>query len=144
MERSLVSVAAAVLSLFATQQALARDTFARLDGAQETPSAGDPDGSGAALIEVKPNAANPRVCVSLGFQGIAAPTAMHIHSGAVGVAGPVVINLATVLSGEAQCVSAPLATVKAINKNPQNFYINIHNAAFPGGAVRGQLEDSDF
>jgi hypothetical protein len=29
--------------------------------------------------------------------------------------------------------------MKRIRQNPENFYVNVHNADFPDGAVRGQL-----
>jgi hypothetical protein len=29
--------------------------------------------------------------------------------------------------------------VRAINRNPRGYYTNLHNADFPGGAIRGQL-----
>ena len=31
------------------------------------------------------------------------------------------------------------AVLGRIRRNPANFYINVHNADFPGGALRGQL-----
>jgi hypothetical protein len=37
------------------------------------------------------------------------------------------------------CVSAAQELVQAIIQNPENYYVNVHNAPFPGGAVRGQL-----
>jgi len=37
------------------------------------------------------------------------------------------------------CVSAGADQIKDIRQNPQNFYVNFHNADFPDGAVRGQL-----
>jgi hypothetical protein len=38
------------------------------------------------------------------------------------------------------CVTADKDLIKDIRQNPENYYVNVHNAAFPGGAVRGQLE----
>jgi hypothetical protein len=31
--------------------------------------------------------------------------------------------------------------VQSIVADPASFYVNVHNGDFPGGAVRGQLED---
>ncbi len=38
------------------------------------------------------------------------------------------------------CVSdVDRSLIKAIRKDPANYYVNVHNADFPAGAVRGQL-----
>jgi hypothetical protein len=37
------------------------------------------------------------------------------------------------------CVAAEAAVIKRITQNPANFYVNVHNAEFPNGAVRAQL-----
>jgi hypothetical protein len=37
------------------------------------------------------------------------------------------------------CVQASVATLDAIAGNPSNYYVNVHNTDFPGGALRGQL-----
>ena len=73
--------------------------------------------------------------------GIAAPTQAHIHRGAAGASGDAVVDLApTWFAGSAtgsRSVSAALAS--EIVSNPAGFYVNVHNAEFPNGALRGQL-----
>jgi len=80
--------------------------------------------------------------------------AAHIHRGKRGENGPVVANLAWPQDGQAaDCLNAvtqparfggvDAATAQAliadILANPGDYYINVHNTAHPGGAVRGQL-----
>jgi hypothetical protein len=74
----------------------------------------------------------------------------HIHRGAAGANGPVVVNLnlsaanpfplasgsGTLTVNDIQ-VDQTLAT--EIANNPAGFYFNSHTALNPGGAVRGQL-----
>jgi hypothetical protein len=72
--------------------------------------------------------------------GIAPATAAHIHVGAAGVAGPVVVPLAPPTGTSSGCVTGVSPElIKAITQNPQNYYVNVHNAEFPAGALRGQL-----
>lgn len=113
--------------------------FANLTGDREIPGPGDPDGSAAALINLR--SAGNEVCIADFARGIAPPTAMHIHSGAHGVAGPIVVDLTAALNG-VSCVPGDPAVIAAIRANPAGFYLNIHNADFTAGAVRGQLEPS--
>ncbi|NJM30784.1 MAG: CHRD domain-containing protein [Rhizobiales bacterium] len=40
----------------------------------------------------------------------------------------------------ANCIAAPAAALTAIRNNPSQFYVNVHNVPFPGGAARGQLQ----
>lgn len=63
-------------------------------------------------------------------------TGHHIHRGAAGTNGPVVINFSGAYSGT---VTATTALAAEIVGNPTNFYVNLHTAAFPGGEIRGQL-----
>src|SRR5438067_944522 len=60
---------------------------ATLTGANEVPK-GDPDGQGAAGIVLRPG----KVCFGLVASGIGAPVAAHIHKGAAGVVGPIVVD----------------------------------------------------
>jgi hypothetical protein len=115
-----------------------RPLTATLTGEAEVPGPGDPDGSGWALITL--NQGQGQVCFQLVVEDIAPATAAHIHRGTADVAGPVVVGLAAPTSGSSSgCVSADRDLIKAIRQNPQNYYVNVHNAEFPPGAVRGQL-----
>ena len=116
-----------------------RRLTATLTGAAEVPEPGDPDGTGRAVIKL--NQGKGEVCFELTVSNIASATAAHIHSGAAGVAGGVVVTLTPAPSdGSSEgCVTASADLIKDIRQNPGNFYVNVHNADFPDGAVRGQL-----
>lgn len=67
-------------------------------------------------------------------------TAAHIHKGAPGEAGPVVVPLPTPYDGYTQgCMHVSKDTAHAIHDNPWQYYVNVHNEEYPDGAVRGQL-----
>ncbi len=109
-----------------------------MTGAAEVPGPGDTDGTGTARIIV--NHGQARVCYALAVSNIAPATAAHVHRGAVGVAGPVVVPLGAPTDGDSDgCVDVDKALAKEILKYPARFYVNVHNADFPLGAVRGQL-----
>lgn len=111
-----------------------------LTGAAEVPGPGDSNGTGTAIIRL--NQGRGKVCFVLTASNITLPaSAAHIHVGGAAVAGPVVVGLlqpdATGMSGG--CVDASKALIKAIRKNPSNYYVNVHTSDFPAGAIRGQL-----
>ena len=122
---------------------------ATLKGANEVPGPGDPDGRGLALVRT----GRERVCFALAWTGIAPPIFAHIHAGAAGVAGPVVVpffqpganaaSLPDTLSSVAGCVDVDRGLAGRIASNPRAFYVNIHTAEFPDGAIRGQLHRND-
>ncbi len=117
-----------------------RPLAAGLTGAAEVPTTGDPDGSGSARITV--NHGLGKVCYRIAVTGIVLPAvAAHIHLGGVGVAGaPVVTLTAPDVNGVSSgCVIVSRALAKALIQNPTHYYVNVHNATFPGGALRGQL-----
>jgi hypothetical protein len=109
-----------------------------LSGVTEVPGPGDPDGIGAGVMIINGNEVSYEMFVAR----IGAPTAAHIHRGHAGVAGPIVVDLMpSFASGVARgTVTAPAAIISEILASPWNFYVNVHNAEFPAGAVRGQLE----
>ncbi len=116
---------------------------ASLSGANEVPGPGDPDGSGQALV----SPFDSRVCWTVSWADIATPTRAHIHQAPAGVAGPIVVpffeapnGLPATLDSVSGCTAGvDSALVGSILTNPAGFYVNIHNAEFPGGAIRGQL-----
>jgi hypothetical protein len=109
-----------------------------LSGAEEIPGPGDPDGSGKADITL--NHGKGEVCWTLTAQDIGAASAAHIHRGESGVAGPVVVTLSPPSEGSSEgCVAADQELIKSILQDPAQYYVNVHNAEFPQGAIRGQL-----
>jgi hypothetical protein len=106
-----------------------------LTGAAERPGPGDPDGTGVARFAM--NLGTRQICWRLQWSNIDTPTAAHIHVAPVTAPGPVVVPLSPIASGCATNVSKDL--MHAIFRNPGSYYVNIHNAAFPAGAIRGQL-----
>ena len=116
---------------------------ATLSGSQEVPGPGDADGSANAEVTIVDAVDN--VCYEINdVRGISPATAAHIHRGANGVAGPPVVTLQAPTDGESQgCVKAPEAIADEIEANPAGFYVNVHTADYPNGAIRGQLRDFD-
>ena len=76
--------------------------------------------------------------------------AMHIHRGAAGVGGPVVINSnldeqspsANGMLFRQVKITDPdkLKVIEEIMANPSNFYLNVHSTSRPNGLIRGQLQ----
>lgn len=110
-----------------------------LTGAAEAPGPGDPDGTGTALVTF--NRGQQEVCFELTASDIDPATAAHIHVGEAGEPGPVVVGLAPPTDGESSgCVQdVDRDLIDAILQNPADYYVNVHNPAFPAGAIRGQL-----
>jgi hypothetical protein len=113
---------------------------------------GDPNGRGEAYV-FGVDGDPTTLCYVLTVDGIATATAAHIHEGGRGENGPVVANLAAPADGNAaDCLTegevGPGTTpkfptgesVQAILQNPGDYYVNVHNAEYPGGAIRGQLK----
>ncbi len=111
---------------------------AKLLGAEEVPGPGDTDGRGKALVQVLPRF--DAVCFRLRWRDIEAPTRAHIHKGARGVAGPIVVPFFEGQADPRGCTNdVDDDLLRDLRRNPRDYYVNIHNADFPGGAIRGQL-----
>ena len=120
--------------------------YAELAGANEAPKPGAPKGKGTIELNFSRPATGPgEVCYSFKVEGIKLPaSAAHIHKGAKGVAGPVVIPFPVapdakgMAQGCAQKVDRQL--MADILMHPSEYYVNVHTSDFPNGAIRGQIE----
>ena len=110
-----------------------------MTGAAEVPGPGDPDGRGEAKIIVNPG--KSQICWEINVRDIDTATAAHIHSAFPGAAGPVVVGLSPPVTNNNStgCETVDRGIVDAIRKSPQGYYVNVHNATYPAGAIRGQL-----
>jgi hypothetical protein len=80
------------------------------------------------------------LCAVIHVRGTGKPTAAHIHKAASGVAGPIVVTLPTpIFNSSNDCTQIDPALYDDIAASPSAYYVNVHTADLPGGAVRGQL-----
>jgi hypothetical protein len=117
-----------------------RKIAATLTGAAEVPGPGDDNGAG--LFEARVNPGTERICYTLAASSIDPATAAHIHLGGPGEAGDPVLTLDTPDGDDddsEDCQDIDRGLAQAIIQNPENYYVNVHNAEFPNGAIRGQL-----
>jgi len=128
----LTALVVAVGATAATQKS--NSLHATLTGKAETPK-GDPDGRGTAEIKIT----GRKVCWEIKVSGVQKIVAAHIHKGRPGSAGPVVVPFGKVYKAKG-CTTTTAAIAAAIEKTPSAYYVNVHNAKYPGGALRGQLK----
>ena len=131
---------AAVVAALVPALALARSSgttkfvVALVGGKYEVPK-GAPAGKGTATITIS----GTKVCWAYtSLTGISKETASHIHKGAAGVAGPVVVPLGGAFKAKG-CTTTTAALAKAIVAHPGAYYVNIHTVKYPAGAIRSQL-----
>jgi len=109
---------------------------------------GDPDGRGKAEFTFDTDAGT--VCYELEVEGIAEPVepapglgSAHIHFLAT---GGIAVDLEAAFEADKSdefkasgCVPVDSTLLQAIVEHPDQYYVNIHNAEFPGGALAGLL-----
>jgi hypothetical protein len=139
---SAAALSLAAAAVLVAAPALSADGGRKLDtsltGAAEVPGPADPDGGGTAGVTV--NSGQNQVCYTLAVSNIATATMAHIHKAAVGVAGPVVVALTRPGERQQQGLRHRHRELALdILKSPADYYVNVHNAPFPAGAIRGQL-----
>lgn len=114
---------------------------AALSGAEEVPGPGVKVGIGNFAVDI----AGSKGCYTLNATMGEKPTQAHIHQGARGSSGPVVVDLMPAFaSGESafaakSCVDLPGDTAARLIADPSAYYVNVHSEAHPNGAMRGQL-----
>jgi len=110
--------------------------MASLTGSAEVPGPGDADGTGTFTGRL--NVGQGKLCYTLTSAKLGTLTMAHIHAGKAGVAGPPVVTLKA--SSPAQtCMAVDKDTAQKLVAMPGDFYVNIHTADLPNGAIRGQL-----
>ena len=135
---------------------------ATMTAAQETPpiTNAESGAAGTATITITPtrDATNAITGGTASFQftvtgltNTSNITLAHIHTGAAGVPGPVLVNTGISAATQiptpagsagfqsASAVPMDAATTNSIVANPAGFYFNVHSTLNPGGVVRGQL-----
>jgi hypothetical protein len=131
--RQFLPVIAASLLAFAVP-AFGAGSAVSLAGGQEVPPVNTP-AKGAGEIAVTPEG---MVSGSFTVSGMT-PTAAHIHDGASGANGPVLIKLERTATGFAVPAGAKFTSEQLASYKAGNTYINVHSEAYPAGEIRGQL-----
>jgi len=139
----------------ATRNPVSRSFVASLSGSATATPPSDPDGTGTASFTFDvftpgdTTVGSADVCWDLSYSGIdGTPTLAHIHAGAAGVNGPIVVLPANTSfpnlgpNSATGCADMIATDAEDIMANPAGFYINVHTAAFPAGAIRGQLSEA--
>jgi CHRD domain len=157
------SVIAIVLLSLAAGVAASNSNRLRADlrGTNEVAALVDFDSRGKASVRI--DVEDGEVCFTVSFERGGTANRGHIHRGIAGVNGPIVVAFFDIQDpfvdaanpGDAadprhdqlerrqrlgDCVDGlDPALLAEIKGNPSGFYVNLHNARFPGGFVRGQL-----
>jgi len=117
--------------------------IAQLDGLQEVPAV---DSAGAAQGGVTVDTVTGRVTIHLRSRNLADATQAHLHRGAGGTSGPVIVPLTQDGSDPAHWFAAdqPIAQDAVDDLLAGGTYLNVHTPANPTGEVRGQVITPDL
>jgi hypothetical protein len=130
-----LAVAASLVLLAACSTLFGGGNSVTLTGANEVPAvATSATGTGTITI-----AADGSVSGSITVTGMA-PTAGHIHQGAVGVNGPVIVPFTQDGNTFTAPAGAKLTETQMAAYRAGNLYVNVHSAGHPAGEIRAQLK----
>ena len=158
MRKVILTILTTAVVLGAGAASASAQTFtltAALTGANETPAPGLNTGAfGSATVTVDMTARTITYRVDV-FNLPSGVTASHIHAGAIGTAGPVIVNFAPPANAsndfgfsgtvtESAFVPRPDQGIRSFDDALQailgnNSYVNVHSTVNAGGEVRGQL-----
>ncbi len=114
-----------------------RASTARLTGDTGPGPPGDPGGSGQASVTV--HLGRELLCVAVTTSGIAPVTSVHVHEAAPTAVDPIVAAPAPAADGRPACFGVDRQVLRKIRTDPASHYVEVHNAEFPDGALRGFL-----
>ena len=104
-------------------------------------SMGDPRGTAVELLRIKGN----QITFEITWQNLGVPTVARIHAGAPGMTGNAVIPMVTAPMADTLTAIEGSVTVNnagllaRLIGSPSQYYLDMGNAKYPGGAVRGQF-----
>jgi CHRD domain/PEP-CTERM motif len=132
-----------ILALACSTQAQIRTFNVTLTGPEEvTPQGGDADGFGSGIVTL--NGDTNTATWNIQYGNLDPVSDAHIHVGAFGVGGGVVIPFGTQnVAGTPNTISGSVVDpdVDAVLANPAGYYVNIHTTTFGAGAIRGQVPE---
>ena len=134
-----ITIGAAAALAIPSSAAAPKRFYATINGAQEVPAKGDPNGTGKVTLTF-----GDKLCYDIRPSKIETPQAGHIHSGVRGKAGGILIDLFTRPKAPRNgritgCTSFTASQLSKISAKPGSFYVNLHTKTYPSGSVRGQL-----
>jgi CHRD domain-containing protein len=135
MKRSLIALAIVAAGACFTGLAAAKDVKVTLSGANEVPPV-TTSASGDGTISIADDGAVSGSVTTKGVNG----TAAHIHMGAAGKNGGVIVPLAKEGDTYKVPAGAKLSADQMTAFKAGDLYVNVHSAANPNGEIRGQLK----
>jgi hypothetical protein len=109
-----------------------------LTGASEVPPSVT-TAAGSGTVTIRPD---HTVSAIIAVAGMTA-TAAHIHEGAAGTSGPVIVPLTKTSDNTfAAPDGAKLTDSQYASYKAGNLYVNVHSAKYPGGEIRAQLKSN--
>jgi hypothetical protein len=125
----IVMAGAAMSQMMSTQQIV-------LSGSNEVPAV-TTSASGTGSVTINPD---HTVTASITVTGMT-PTASHIHEGAAGANGPVIVPFTKTGDNTfAAPAGAKLTDSQYASYKAGNLYVNVHSAQHPAGEIRAQLK----